>query len=147
MDDSPEIKGTTVGTLNEGLEVKIVDPNTLEELPAGVPGEICTRGYNIMMGYLGDPEKTASTFTPDGWLRTGDQGYFDENGYLRLTDRLKDIIIRSGENISPGEVEKVLAVSYTHLDVYKRQVYERVEIQSLASGRKENVFAGRSGRA
>ena len=119
VDDSPEIKGTTVGTLNEGLEVKIVDPNTLEELPAGVPGEICTRGYNIMMGYLGDPEKTASTFTPDGWLRTGDQGYFDENGYLRLTDRLKDVIIRSGENISPGEVEKVLG---SHPDVEEAYV-------------------------
>ncbi len=113
-DDSPEIKGTTVGTLNPGLELKFIDPETLEEVPDGTLGEICTKGYNIMLGYLGEPEKTAATFTPDGWLRTGDQGYMDENGYLRLGDRLKDIIIRSGENISPGEVEKVLT---SHPDV------------------------------
>lgn len=113
-DDDPSIKGTTVGKICKGSEIKIIDPDTLEERAPGEMGEICTRGYNIMMGYFGDPEKTAATFTPDGWLRTGDQGYVDENGYLRLGDRLKDIIIRSGENISPGEVEKVLE---SHPDV------------------------------
>jgi fatty-acyl-CoA synthase len=113
-DDAPEIKGNTVGTLNPGVEVKIIDPETLEDIPSDQIGEICVRGYSIMMGYLGDPEKTASTFTSDGWMRTGDRGYFDDKGYLRLGDRLKDIIIRSGENISPGEVEATLK---THPDV------------------------------
>lgn len=71
-----------------------------------------------MQGYLGEPEKTAETFIEGGWLRTGDQGYFDENGYIRLGDRLKDIIIRSGENISPGEVEKVLGTHPAVADAY-----------------------------
>ena len=106
--DTPEVKGSTVGEIMPGVQVKFVDPETLEEVPAGEPGEICVKGYSLMMGYLNDPEKTAGTFTPDGWLRTGDTGFFNENGYLVMGDRLKDIIIRSGENISPGEVEKVL---------------------------------------
>ena len=113
-DDTPEVKGTTVGKIIPGVQVKFIDPDTLEEVPEGQNGEICIKGYSLMMGYLGDPEKTASTFTPDGWLRTGDQGHLDENGYLVMGDRLKDIIIRSGENISPGEVEKVLTA---HPDV------------------------------
>ena len=78
------------------------------------PGEICVKGYSLMMGYLGQPEKTAETFIEGGWLRTGDTGSLMENGYLKIGDRLKDIIIRSGENISPGEVEKVLT---SHPDV------------------------------
>lgn len=107
-DDSAAMKGNTVGKLCPGVDIKFVDPETLEEVPAGEPGEICVKGYSLMMGYLGDPEKTASTFTPDGWMRTGDTGYLDENGYLRLGDRLKDIIIRSGENISPGNIESYI---------------------------------------
>lgn len=107
-EDTPEIKGGTVGKIMPGVSVKFIDPDTLEEVPEGEFGEICVKGYSLMMGYLGDPEKTASTYTPDGWLRTGDTGRINEDGYLVMGDRLKDIIIRSGENISPGEVEKVL---------------------------------------
>jgi fatty-acyl-CoA synthase len=107
--DTPEIKGRTVGQIMPGVKVKFIDPDTLEEVPEGESGEICVKGYSLMMGYLGDPEKTASTYTPDGWLRTGDTGRLNEDGYLVMGDRLKDIIIRSGENISPGEVEKVLS--------------------------------------
>lgn len=107
-DDTPEIKGTTVGQICPGVSVKFIDPDTLEDVPEGTPGEICVKGYGVMLGYLGDPEKTKSTFTDDGWLRTGDTGYLDENGDLRLGDRLKDIIIRSGENISPGNIEKYI---------------------------------------
>lgn len=106
--DTPEIKGGTVGKIMEGVSVKFIDPDTEEEVPEGEFGEICVKGYSLMMGYLGDPEKTASTFTKYGWLRTGDTGKLNEDGYLVMGDRLKDIIIRSGENISPGEVEKVL---------------------------------------
>ena len=107
-EDTPEIKGGTVGKIMPGVSVKFIDPDTMEEVPEGEFGEICVKGYSLMMGYLGDPEKTASTYTPDGWLRTGDTGRINEDGYLVMGDRLKDIIIRSGENISPGEVEKVL---------------------------------------
>jgi fatty-acyl-CoA synthase len=117
-EDPPEVKGNTVGSINPGLEVKMIDPETEEVLPPGQIGEICARGYSIMLGYLGDPEKTASTYTKDGWLKTGDRGYLDENGYLKLGDRLKDIIIRSGENISPGEVEKVLNSHPDVVDAY-----------------------------
>jgi fatty-acyl-CoA synthase len=107
-DDSVEIKGNTVGRLVPGVKVKFINPDTLEEVPAGQPGEICVKGYGVMLGYLGDPKKTRETYTPDGWLRTGDSGYLDEDGVLRLGDRLKDLIIRSGENISPGNIEKFI---------------------------------------
>lgn len=117
-DDPAVIKGTTVGKLVPGVKVKFVDPDTLEEVPAGEPGEICVKGYGVMLGYLGDPVKTKETFTPDGWLRTGDSGYIDEEGYLRLGDRLKDIIIRSGENISPGNIEKFIQTIPGVAEVY-----------------------------
>ena len=111
-DDPVEIKGNTVGRLVPGVKVKFINPDTLEEVPAGEPGEICVKGYGVMLGYLGDPKKTRETYTPDGWLRTGDSGYLDENGILRLGDRLKDLIIRSGENISPGNVIVKLIFTY-----------------------------------
>lgn len=117
--DTPEIKGETVGKILPGVSVKFIDPDTLEEVPDDEFGEICVKGYSLMMGYLGDPEKTASTYTPDGWLRTGDTGKLNEEGYIVMGDRLKDIIIRSGENISPGEVEKVLN---SHPDVEEAYV-------------------------
>ncbi|MCR4600777.1 MAG: AMP-binding protein [Clostridia bacterium] len=107
-DDTPEVKGTTVGRLVPGVTVKLVDPETEEPVPDGEAGELCVSGYSLMMGYLNDPEKTAATYTKDGWLKTGDLAYILDDGYIRLGDRLKDIIIRSGENISPGNVEKVL---------------------------------------
>ena len=117
--DSVQVKGTTVGGIVPGVEIKFVDPDTLEDVGPEGPGEICVKGYSLMMGYLGDPQKTADTFIEGGWLRTGDMGSLTEDGYLKIGDRLKDIIIRSGENISPGEVEKVLS---SHPDVAEAYV-------------------------
>lgn len=112
--DPVELKGGSVGEIMPGVEIKFVDPETLEDVGPNGPGEICVKGYSLMMGYLGEPEKTKNTFIEGGWLRTGDMGSLLDNGYLKIGDRLKDIIIRSGENISPGEVEKVLT---SHPDV------------------------------
>lgn len=91
------------------VELRIVDPDTGTDKPAGEPGEVWLRGPNVMAGYFGKPEATAAAITSDGWLRTGDGGYTDEEGYLVLTDRLNDMIISGGENIYPAEVENVLA--------------------------------------
>lgn len=96
------------GRPHAGVEVKIVAPDTGEALPLGEPGEIWTRSGQNMVGYWRDPEGTAATITADGWLRTGDVGYFDADGYLYIHDRVKDMIISGGENIYPAEVENVL---------------------------------------
>lgn len=103
----------------EGVEVKIVDIHTKKEVPNGVIGEICARGYNVMKGYYKMPEATKQAIDEDGWLHTGDLGYIDQNGYLRITGRLKDMIIRGGENIYPREIEEFL---YTHPAVKDVQV-------------------------
>jgi len=108
-DDSEELKTTTVGAPIPGVEVKIINPETNEIAPAGVSGEIRIRGYNVMSGYYNMPDETSMTIDGEGWLATGDMGYFLPNGYLKIHGRYKDIIIRSGENISPKEVEDVLA--------------------------------------
>ena len=113
-DDTPEDQAETVGHPVPQVEIKIADPATGEVLPIGVEGEICARGYQTMTGYLDDPEATAATLGDDGWLHTGDLGSMDERGYVRITGRLKDMIIRGGENISPKEVEDVL---FSHPEV------------------------------
>jgi long-chain acyl-CoA synthetase len=91
------------------VELRVVDPMTEEELPAHSVGEVWLRAPNVMAGYFDRSEETAATLTPDGWLRTGDGGYLDEDGYLFLTDRVKDMIVSGGENVYPIEVEEVLA--------------------------------------
>jgi long-chain acyl-CoA synthetase len=91
------------------MELKVVDPLGGDELPAGVVGEVWMRGPNVMSGYANRPEETAAALTPDGWLRTGDGGYLDADGYLFLTDRIKDMIVSGGENVYPVEVEEALA--------------------------------------
>ena len=91
-----------------GIEVRIGDPETCEELPRGEVGEILCRGYNVMKGYYNMPEETARTISPDGWLHSGDLGTMDENGYVRVTGRIKDMIIRGGENVYPREIEEFL---------------------------------------
>lgn len=108
--DPIEIKATTVGKALPGVEVKIVEPETGIEVPHGVQGEICARGYNIMKGYYKMPEATAKTIDAEGWLHTGDMGTMDENGYCRITCRLKEMIIRGGENIYPKEIEEFLRI-------------------------------------
>jgi fatty-acyl-CoA synthase len=110
-DDSPEDKATTAGRPLPQVEVAVRDPVTGETAPAGQPGEICARGYQAMLGYFEMPERTAETIDPDGWVHTGDLGILDDRGYLQVTGRLKDMIIRGGENIYAAEIEQVL---FTH---------------------------------
>jgi len=98
----------TVGRNLPHQEVKVIHPSTGETLPVGEVGEICFRGYHIMQGYYGDPEATAKAIDENGWLRSGDLGTMDEDGYLRITGRLKEMIIRGGENIYPREIEDFL---------------------------------------
>ncbi|WP_031513208.1 AMP-binding protein [Desulfofalx alkaliphila] len=118
-DDPIEVRVNTVGKALPNVEMKVVDPNTGEELPPGVQGEVCARGYNVMKGYYKNPEATALAIDQDGWLHTGDLGVVDEKGYLKITGRLKDMIIRGGENIYPREIEEFL---YTHPKVKEVQV-------------------------
>ncbi|MEV4420714.1 AMP-binding protein [Patulibacter sp. NPDC049589] len=108
LTDSPEDQAETIGAPLPHAEVRVVDVGTGGTQPVGVPGEICVRGYQTMLGYHGRPEDTAAAIDPDGWLHSGDLGAMDERGYLRITGRLKDVIIRGGENVYPREVEDVL---------------------------------------
>ena len=105
LTDPLELRAETLGHMMDFLEGKITDIRTGEDLPAGRVGEICVRGYVVMQGYYKMPEETAKAIDKDGWLHTGDMGWFGEDGYLRLTGRIKDLIIRGGENISPAEIE------------------------------------------
>ncbi len=106
--DSAEDKGLTIGQPLPHTEIRIVDPVTLETVPIGTSGELWARGYFTMLGYFDMPEATAKTLTADGWVRTGDLAVMDERGYCRIVGRLKDMIIRGGENLFPAEIEEVL---------------------------------------
>lgn len=108
MDQSFEERCTTVGYEFEHTEVAVLDPETGEECPVGVQGELCNRGYNTMKGYYKNPQATAETIDANGWLHSGDLGIKDENGNFRITGRIKDMIIRGGENIYPREIEEFL---------------------------------------
>ena len=108
LEDSFEERCTTVGKEYPFTEVKIFDPETGEECPPGVQGEMCCRGYLVMKGYYNNPQATAEVIDKDGWLHSGDLGIKDEHGYYRITGRIKDMIIRGGENIYPREIEEYL---------------------------------------
>lgn len=108
-DDSLEVKATTVGRELPEIEVRVIDPETGEECPVGVQGEMCCRGYNIMKGYYKMPEATAEIIDKDGFLHSGDLGVKGEDGNYRITGRIKDMIIRGGENIYPREIEEFLS--------------------------------------
>lgn len=112
LEDSFEARCTTVGKEYPFTEVKILNPDTGEECPVGVQGEVCCRGYLIMKGYYKNPTATDEVIDKNGWLHSGDIGVKDENGYYRITGRIKDMIIRGGENIYPREIEEFLY----HLD-------------------------------
>jgi fatty-acyl-CoA synthase len=118
-DDSLERRVATVGRVGPHLEVKVVDPATGRTLPRGMPGELCTRGYSVMLGYWNEPGKTAEAVDPARWMHTGDIAVMDDDGYLAITGRIKDMVIRGGENIYPREVEEFL---YTHPDILDAQV-------------------------
>ncbi len=119
VDDSVALRVSTVGRALPGVECKIVDPETNKDLPDNVDGEFVARGYNIMKGYYKMPEATAAAIDKDGWLHTGDLARRDENGYYKITGRIKDMIIRGGENIYPKEIEDFI---YTHPKVRDVQV-------------------------
>ena len=108
LTDAPEDQANTIGQPYPQCEVKIADPKTGEVLPIGVEGEICCRGYQTMIGYYNLSEETAKTLKSDGWLHTGDLGSMDERGFVKIKGRLKDMIIRGGENIYPAEIENLL---------------------------------------
>jgi fatty-acyl-CoA synthase len=118
-DDSFERRTSTVGRVGPHLEVKVIDPLTGETVPHGTAGEFCTRGYSVMKGYWNEPEKTAEAIDAEGWMHTGDLGVMDEDGYVQITGRIKDMVIRGGENVYPREVEEFLL---THPDVVDAQV-------------------------
>jgi len=117
--DSLEVRTDTVGYAFPHVECKVIDPETGEEVPAGVNGEFCARGYNTMKGYYKMPQATKDTIDEDGWLHSGDMACMDEAGNFRITGRLKDMIIRGGENIYPKEIEEFI---YTHPAVKDVQV-------------------------
>ncbi|MFN9986979.1 MAG: AMP-binding protein, partial [Pirellula sp.] len=119
VDDSIELRVGTVGRVLPGVEAKIVDPETGDALPPMQPGELCARGHNVMIGYFQLPEKTAQAIDAEGWLHTGDIAIQEPNGYFRITGRLKDLVIRGGENIFPREIEELL---YQHPAVKDVQV-------------------------
>jgi fatty-acyl-CoA synthase len=118
--DTPlEKRVSTVGTAQPHLEVKITSPETGEIMPIGAVGELCTRGYSVMHGYWGDVEKTAEAIDSEGWMHTGDLAVMDEEGYVNIAGRMKDMVIRGGENIYPREIEEFL---YRHPAVQDVQV-------------------------
>jgi fatty-acyl-CoA synthase len=118
-DDSVDRRVSTVGRVHPHLEVKVVDPDTGQTVPRGTPGEFCTRGYSVMLGYWEQPDKTAEAIDAARWMHTGDLAVMDDEGYLNITGRIKDMVIRGGENIYPREIEEFL---YTHPDVLDAQV-------------------------
>jgi fatty-acyl-CoA synthase len=111
LDDTIEDKADTVGQPLPQVDVKVVDPANGSTVPVGTAGELCARGYQVMTGYYEMPDKTAEAIDTDGWLHTGDLATMDERGYVRIVGRLRDMIIRGGENIYPREIEDVL---FTH---------------------------------
>ena len=117
-DDPIDLRVATVGRLLPDIEGKIVDPATGEDLPANVQGEIVTRSSCVMKGYYKMPDETAHTIDKDGWLHTGDLGTLDEHGYFKVTGRIKEMIIRGGENIYPREIEEFLRKNPKVMDVY-----------------------------
>jgi fatty-acyl-CoA synthase len=118
-DDSLERRVSTVGRVMPHLEVKVVDPETGLTVPRGTPGELCTRGYSVMLGYWEQDDKTAEAIDAARWMHTGDLAVMDGEGYLNITGRIKDMVIRGGENVYPREVEEFL---YTHPDILDAQV-------------------------
>jgi fatty-acyl-CoA synthase len=118
-DDDLDRRVATVGRVHPFVEVKVIDPDTGLTLGRGEPGELCTRGYSVMLGYWDDPERTAEVIDRARWMHTGDLATMDDDGYLNIVGRIKDMVIRGGENVYPREVEEFL---YTHSAVSDVQV-------------------------
>ncbi len=133
MDDPVEKRVGTVGRVHPHAEIRIVDPATGEVVPRGVSGELCTRGYCVMLGYWNDEGATKKAIDAAGWMHTGDLAAVDEEGYVKIVGRIKDMIIRGGDNVYPREVEEFL---YTHPKVEDAQV---IGVPSVAYG--EEILA------
>lgn len=118
-DDDLERRTETIGRVHPHVEIKVVDPGTGETLPRGATGELCTRGYSVMLGYWDDPDRTSEAIDDEGWMHTGDLAVMREDGYCNIVGRIKDMVIRGGENIYPREIEEFL---YSHPDVEDVQV-------------------------
>jgi len=118
-DDDLDRRTASIGRAAPHVEIKIVDPATGETVERGETGEFCTRGYSVMLGYWNEPEKTAEAIDADGWMHTGDLAVMREDGYCNIVGRIKDMVIRGGENIYPREIEDFL---YTHPDIEDVQV-------------------------
>jgi fatty-acyl-CoA synthase len=118
-DDDLDRRTATIGRAHPHVEIKVVDPVTGETVERGQPGEFCTRGYSVMLGYWDDPEKTAEAIDADGWMHTGDLAEMREDGYCNIVGRIKDMVIRGGENVYPREIEEFL---YAHPDIEDVQV-------------------------
>ena len=118
-DDDMERRVSTVGRVHPHVEVKVTDPETGRVLPRGVPGELCTRGYSVMLGYWDEPAKTAEAIDAARWMHTGDLAVMDQAGYLNIVGRIKDMVIRGGENVYPREIEEFL---YAHPAIEDVQV-------------------------
>jgi fatty-acyl-CoA synthase len=118
-DDDIERRVSTVGTLLPNVEGKVVDPFTGKTVPVGETGEVCTRGYLVMRGYWDNPEATSEAIDEAGWMHTGDLGVMDGDGYLNIVGRIKDMVIRGGENLYPREIEELL---FQHPAVASAQV-------------------------
>ena len=117
--DSLQRRTGTVGTVHPHVEIKVVDPDTGAVVPRGTTGEFCTRGYSVMLGYWNEPEKTAEAIDQSGWMHTGDLATMDDEGFVNIVGRIKDMIIRGGENVYPREIEEFL---YAHPDIVDVQV-------------------------
>jgi len=118
-DDPIDKRVGTVGRVHPHVEVKIVDPESMLVMPRGSAGELCTRGYSVMLGYWNDPEKTAESIDAARWMHTGDLAVMDDEGYVNIVGRIKDLVIRGGENVYPREIEEFL---YSHPDIVDVQV-------------------------
>jgi len=118
-DDDLQRRVSTVGTVHPHLEVKVVDPATGLVQRRNEPGELCTRGYSVMLGYWEMPSRTAEVIDAARWMHTGDLAVMDDDGYLSIVGRIKDMVIRGGENVYPREIEEFL---YTHPDIVDAQV-------------------------
>jgi fatty-acyl-CoA synthase len=119
VDDDLDRRTATIGRVHPHVEIKIVDPITGETVERGQPGELCTKGYSVMLGYWEEPDKTAEAIDADGWMHTGDLAERRTDGYCNIVGRIKDMVIRGGENVYPREIEEFL---YTHPDVEDVQV-------------------------
>jgi fatty-acyl-CoA synthase len=154
-DDPVEKRVETVGRAHPHAEIKIVDPATGQIVPRGVAGEQCTRGYLVMIGYWDDAAATAKAIDSAGWMHTGDLAVMDEEGYVRIVGRIKDMIIRGGENIYPREVEEFLHTIAGVADVqvigipdetYGEEVMAWIKVAEGASLTGEQLRAHCSGR-